>query len=108
MTTAESLSILSTYPISELVVEKLCIQRGLDSSLDITQEILNSMPYELVTADIYRYLAITPSIREQEVTFTVSAEDRKRLMYLADEIYQKYNDPLFSGSVYGYQGESFT
>ena len=107
MTTAESLSILSTYPISELVVEKMCIQRALDGSLDITQEILTSRPYELATADIYRYLAITPTIREQEVTFTVSAEDRKRLLYLADIIYDKYKDPLFSGNVYGFQGEDF-
>lgn len=103
MTISESLLSLSLYPISNNTIEKICINRGLNSG-DVYSESTES--YELAEADVYLFLHTSPDIKEQEVSF--SQDDRDRFLNIANNIYSKYNDSKYTGKgKFGYKGESF-
>ena len=108
MTISQALISINNYPIPDLFVEKVGIERGLSVSDDYTLEVAGSEAFELATADVYMYLYTQlSSLSEQEVSFGQDAETKENFFSLANNIYSKYNDPKFSGIVYGFKGESY-
>lgn len=102
MTISESLISLSNYPIPDSTIVKICVIRGLDSTVDFTE---TSQDYELAEADVYIFLHASPNLSEQEISF--SQDDRNRFLSLANDIYGKYDDPKFNGGKYGFVGQEW-
>ena len=105
MTVKEALISETIYPVPDNTVEKICIERGLDSSIEFTLLIAESDSYRLAKADVYMWLYISPSVREQEIAITQA--DKDNYYKLAMLIYGELNDPKFDGNSYGFKGEDF-
>lgn len=108
MTISQALISLNTFPIPDLFIDKVGIERGLVITDDYTLEIGQSKSFELATADVYMYLYTQlSSLKEQEVSFGQDAATKENFFSLANAIYAKYGDPKFSGINYGFIGENF-
>jgi len=104
MTIAESLSCMTKINIDNLI-EKICIDRGLDSTLDYDATYRISANYNLVLADLYYELYMMPDLKEQDLTITLP--ERQYYFKRAQEIYAKYEEDSFTGETYGYVGNKF-
>lgn len=107
MTISESLLSLNAFPIPSLFIEKVGIDRGLDTTLDYDISTSISQAYELATADVFVWLSAQPTLKEQEVSIAQDGDIKKNLLSRANAIYAKYNDSKFSGFNYGFIGEAF-
>lgn len=108
MTISQALLSINTYPIPDLFIEKVGVERGLTITDTYTLAISSTEAFELATADIYMYLYTQLSnLSEQEVSFGQDATTKENFFSLANSIYAKYNDPKLSGLRYGFVGESF-
>lgn len=107
MTISQALISLNSYPIPDLFIEKVGIERGLIITDDYTLEISTTKEFELATADCYLWLSKQPSIVEQEVGINQLGSIKESFLDLANAIYAKYNDPKFSGRTYGFIGENW-
>jgi hypothetical protein len=107
MTVLEALSTLNSFPVPDLAIEKVCLDRELELNGTYTKLVGESQGFELATADLYVWLANTPNIVEQAVGISNSAETKKELMDQANQIYGKYDDVKFTGITYGFVGENF-
>lgn len=107
MTISDSLLVINTFPIPDNQIVKICILRGLDFSETFSKVIGDSQSYELATADTYLWLASHPSITEQEVGVNNAVAIKTNFVKLANAIYGKYGDPLYTGKSYGFIGDSF-
>ena len=105
MTISQALLSVNTYPIPDLLIEKVGIERGLTVTDDYSLEVSKSDSFKLAMADVYMYLYTSPDFSEQEVSFTQA--DRDSFYSLAQAIYAELNDPKFVGLKYGFVGESF-
>ena len=107
MTILESLISLNTFPIPQLVIEKICIDRGLEPLGTYLIGVGSSQGYQLAKADTWEWLAITPDLTEQEIGLKISDEVKKGLKAQADTIYGTYGDSKFSGLRFGFVGEFY-
>lgn len=105
MTIAESLLSISTYPIPDATVEKICIERGITHTADFLAATAGTEAYQLATADVYLFLYTAPNLKEQQVSFSYS--ERNDFLSIANTIYGRYDDDKFSAIRYGFQGESY-
>jgi hypothetical protein len=105
MTIAESLFSLNSYPIPVNTVEKFCIDRELTSTDEYTKTIGDSEEYQLAMADVFLYLYTAPDLKEQQIS--INQADRNNYLNRANKIYGFYDDPKFSGIIYGLIGENF-
>lgn len=104
MTVVESLSEFNVYPISVGRRELICIECGLTSEAELTEEISNSSAYKRATAKVYRYLAFAPNVSENGTSFSFTDADRKRFLSLADAIMEEIKSGKQQNE-YGYKGE---
>jgi hypothetical protein len=107
MTILESLQSLNTYPIPDMLIIKVCLDRGLEQGDEYTPAVGTSSQYALATADVLMWLANAPSIVEQELGVNNAISIKENMRKDANTIYGKYNDPLFTGFVYGFNGDSY-
>ncbi len=107
MTVSEALKSINPFPIPDLFIEKVGVDRVLDVTVPYTAVISALSSYELATADVYLFLYGQPSITEQEVGINNTQAIKKGFLDLANRIYDKYSDPKFSGEKYGFVGDSF-
>ena len=107
MNISEALTTFTTYPIPSTQVEKACIDRGLVSTDEYTKSISESEEYELATADLYLWMHSAPNLKEQEISFSFSSDERDSFLEIANSIYGKYDDDKFTGRTFGFIGEDF-
>lgn len=107
MTISQALLSLNNFPIPDLFIEKVGIERGLIVEDSYTLEIGNSESFELATADVYLWLSKHANITEQEVSINNLQSIKESFLDLANSIYSKYNDPKFNGRTYGFIGENY-
>ena len=105
MTISQALLSVNTYPIPDLLIQRIGIERGLTVTDDYSLEVSKSDSFRLAMADVYMYLYTSPDFSEQQVSFTQA--DRDNFYSLAQAIYAELNDPKFVGLKYGFVGESF-
>lgn len=87
------------------VVERICIDRGIDMTAEYTSEYISMRGYRLAKADCYKWLfTAVVSVSENGITFTLSAEDKKLYRMLANEIYSAEGESTISSSKFGYIG----
>lgn len=101
---------VSNYPLNDANVEPLCIKRGLDGYDELTTDIANSKAYDLVTADVYKFLVMSVNLSQGGASVTKSDVDH--WVGCANSIYKRYGEPIIgnsasnkSGVNFGYKGE---
>jgi hypothetical protein len=107
MTVKEALQSINAFPIPDLFIEKVGVERELNISEEYTKEISVTSNYELATADVYMWLYGQPSLGEQEISFTQLQEIKKGFLDFANRIYDKYGDAKFTGGKYGFVGDKW-
>lgn len=107
MTVQEALQSINTFPVDTLFIEKVCTDRELGLTDTYTKTIGESQAFELATADIWFWLSKHPSIVEQEVGINNAQAIKQDMLDKANQIYDKYDDPGFTGFTYGFIGEDF-
>lgn len=107
MTVSQALKSINVFPIPDLFIEKVGVDRVLDIAATYTAEISGSGSYELALADVYMYLYRQPGITEQEVGINNTQAIKQGFLESANKIYEKYSDPNFSGGTYGFIGDKF-
>lgn len=107
MTVLQSFQQITLYPIPDNVVLNYCEERGVDKGAEATMEVRQSVPYKLTLADLYKWLAFAPStVSQGGVTFTISEEDKKRFIKLANKLYGQCDESSGVGK-WGYVGNKF-
>lgn len=77
---------------------------------NLTVEAAESRSYRLAIADIYRWVSVAANMSQGGQSYSLTTEDKKRLIASANSIYRQYGeedmaikDTLVS---YGYKGSS--
>ena len=104
MTILESLACMTKINIDN-IIEKICIDRNLDSTAEYDVTYRLSIDYNLALADLYYQLYFMPDFKEQDISITFP--ERQYYFKRAQEIYSKYEETSFSGEIYGYIGNKF-
>ena len=106
MTTKEALLSETNYPIQGNVIERIGVQRDLDTSLEFSIDISVSVNYNLALADTYMYIARSfDNLKDQDVS--LSKVDRNNLLREANLLYSKYDPTFVPPFVIGYVGEEY-
>lgn len=105
MTILEALQSVTNYPVPVNAVEKACIDRALTSSTTYTLAIGQSQGFKLALADLYMWIVSAWNVSEQNIS--LSKNDIDSFFSQANKIYADYDDPNFSGNVYGFIGENW-
>lgn len=106
MKVSELLQSVNSYPIPENVISEAGIRYGLDLEADATKEIINSSGYKLAKADVYTYLAGSPNVTQNGISFSFSEDQRKYFLNVASSIRTEEGvEDATSGQSYGYMGE---
>lgn len=99
----ETLANICAYPIPEVALEGIGIERGIDLAQDADGELMRTKEYRLAKADTLLWLVYAPNVSQGGVSYSLSDEQRKRFIAQANAIYGEYADG--SGkSIYGYKG----
>lgn len=106
-TITDSLRGLSSYPAPLQTIMDIAAGRGLNPSDDTDSYILQSRAYKLASADLYRWLAVSPNVIQGGQNYSWNTEQRKYLLTLSDSIYAQYGDEdnPTPKSNYGYKGD---
>ena len=104
MTIAESLMCLTKINIDD-IIEKVCIDRGLDSTMDYDATWKDSISYQLAKADIFMELYSIADIKEQDITITLP--QRTYFFDQAQKLYSQYEESSFTGEIFGFVGSKF-
>lgn len=88
MTNIEALSAVVNYPVDEIKLNKILIDRGINEQDWYTGI---SRDFELATADVYLLLASSANISDSG--YQVSMTDKSKMIDLATGIYLKYGLP---------------
>lgn len=89
MTNLEALKSAVHFPLSNLTLEKIMINRELDKDGVYTSA--NSGTIELCVADSIKVMLTSPNISESD--FSISMTEKETLKKMANEIYEKNGEP---------------
>lgn len=110
MTTLQSLKSLTAYPIPPATLQDIAEGCGLQLDAELTPELRASTEMKRAKAHTYIYLITAPSISQNGVSFSFTAEERKQFKTLAKTLLNEIGDDtsaLGNGVKYGYVGENF-
>ncbi len=110
MNNLESLSATSAYPIPEAVLVDIAESTGLDPEESATLEVRQSKAYKWAKAKTYLFLAAAPNVSQNGISYSFSAEERKRFLALAKALLDEIGEDASAcgdGTRYGYRGEDF-
>lgn len=97
------------FPVSEGAAKDILIERGVDPMALLPE--VDKRDKDLCKADLYVWICTSPNRRgdtsdsdnswaHKEGGYTLSADDKKRLMALANEIYDMYDEKSVGKRVY--------
>lgn len=87
MTNLEALSASCNYPVDELKLQKILIDRGVSEAGTYTG---TYREFELATADLYILLVTSANVTEGDLQ--ISSTDKSNFIKLASGIYTKYGE----------------
>lgn len=107
MTVVQYLGGIVNFPVAEEGVKSILAKRGVDFSY--TLELVDARTLELATADLYAWIATSPyrvgSVGDSDngwehtsAGWTLTEADRKYYLGLANDIYDKYDEPTVGRS----------
>lgn len=103
---SELLRSVNSYPIPANIILEAGIKYGLDIEADATPETLKSKEYKLAKADVYKYLAGSPNISQNGISFSFTEDQRNIFLKLSSSIRSEVGvEDEESGQGYGYMGE---
>lgn len=109
-TIINSLRAVTNFPLPQAALDAIIARRGLDGGADMTAEVASSRSYRLATADIYRWVSLAANMSQGGQSYSLSAEDKKRLIASANRIYRDYGeeDMVIKDTYvsYGYKGST--
>lgn len=105
MTVLDSLRSISGYPLSASAVETAAVSRGLDSSAELTREIVESDAYRLAKADVMMMLADAPDVTQEGISYSFTDGQRNSFRMSASVIYGECGDDTARSTLYGYKGD---
>lgn len=95
---------VNAYPIPESFIKTFSVARGLDPSVEITQDALNSKEYRLAYADLLMWFSQAPNVSQGGQSYTFDNEQRLKFSNMALAIYGEYKDDNAPKTAYGYKG----
>ncbi len=106
MNVLQSLKSISNYPINPAIIQDIADGVGLSVDTELTKEIREGKMFRRAQARVYLYLSEAPNVSQGGITFSFSAEERKRFRQRAEGILDEIGDSASSyGVEYGYKGE---
>jgi len=101
----ESLQSLSVYPIPTVALQDIAERVGLDINADLTSDIRDGKSIKRSKAYVYLFLSEAPDIRQVDISYSFTDEDRKRFKTKAQSILEEIGDDSGeNGVAYGYMG----
>lgn len=107
MNAIQALQSLSGYPIPRASIINMAEEAGLDPLADIGPADRKSSAFKKAKAQVYSFLAEAPNISQAGISFTFSAEERKRFQMKAQALLEEAGDAGVEFTDYGYKGEDF-
>jgi len=103
----DSLKSISGYPVPENVFATIAIKRGIRLTYDSTPKVLQSSPYRLAKADVMMWVANAPDVKQLDVSYNLTDEQRRELRKAANAIYEELEDDAFipDKAKFGYKGD---
>lgn len=106
-TVLESLKGVNAYPIPLRTLTSVAGKRGLQLTVDATQEIQKSKAYNLAVADLLMWLSDAPDISQGGQSYSFTDEQRKEFRNRANSLYRDFGADNEAGTpkpIYGYKG----
>ena len=108
MTIQQSLKSLTAYPIPPATLQDIAEGCGLQLDAELIPEMRADKEMKRAKAQIYIFLIMAPSISQNGVSFSFTAEERKQFKKLAVDLLKEIGDDTSSlKTKYGYVGEDF-
>lgn len=123
MTIKESLLSLTSYPIPDEALDLIMLERGLsDTATNSTEDDSTSEPqgesaagssladivktkaYKLAKADVYTWLSAAPNVSQGGQSYGFNADEKKRFLRWASNLYAENGESDASRTIYGYKG----
>ena len=89
-TVLESLKGVNAYPIPLRTLTSVAGKRGLQLTVDATQEIQKSKAYNLAVADLLMWLSDAPDISQGGQSYSFTDEQRKEFRNRANSLYRDF------------------
>lgn len=105
MNVAQSLRSISAYPIPSATLQDIAEGVGLSADAELTQELRRSKEFRRAQAQTYIYLSEAPNVTQNNVSFSFSEDERRRLRTRGEAILDEMGESAENGVTYGYQGE---
>ncbi|MCI8997666.1 MAG: hypothetical protein HFJ95_01560 [Muribaculaceae bacterium] len=106
MNVAQSLRSISAYPIPTATLQDIAEGVGLSADMELSQEVRQSKEFRRAQAQTYIWLSEAPNVTQNNVSFSFSEDERKRLRTRGEAILDEIGDEdTVSGVTYGYKGE---
>lgn len=105
MNVAQSLRSISAYPIPSATLQDIAEGVGLLADAELTQELRRSKEFRRAQAQTYIYLSEAPNVTQNNVSFSFSEDERRRLRTRGEAILDEMGESAENGVTYGYQGE---
>lgn len=93
MTIREALRNSFPFAISNGQIELILATRCLSADDEFYSSVATSREFELAKADIIKMAIMSPNVSEGGVS--ISFADRSAMIAVANEIYQRYGEPIF-------------
>lgn len=97
-------SLISTYPLSDNIFQRIAIKRGLNLEAELTSDTLMSKEYRLAEADIKLLTALSPDITQGDVSIKFDDTTREELRSEAMSIYSELGEYVSQVPRYGFKG----
>lgn len=101
----EALKALYGYPVPEDQIKLICTQRELYYQGEASPSVVSSENFQLAKADLLKWIATAPNVKELDVSINLDSNDRKILLNNANAIYGQFQENN-GRVVFGYKGEN--
>lgn len=105
MNVAQSLRSISAYPIPPATLQDIAEGVGLSTDMELTQVVRRGREFRRAQAQMYIWLSEAPNVTQNNVSFSFSEDERKRLRTRGEAILDEIGESAGNGVIYGYQGE---
>lgn len=105
MNVAQSLRSISAYPIPPATLQDIAEGVGLTADTELTAELRRSKEFRRAQARTYIFLSEAPNVTQNNVSFSFSDDERRRLRTRGEALLDEIGDSTDSGVTYGYKGE---
>ena len=97
-TVLESLKGINAYPIPLRTLVDAAEYRGLDMTVEVSQEIMQTAKYKLAQADLLLWLSLAPDVTQGGQSYSFTDEQRIQFRNRANRLYGECQEDPFTGT----------